>query len=267
MADFRMAKPSPSLLLCFDFDGTLVHHEGELPFHPAMGDMLREFRRRGAVWVVNTGRSLSQTLEGLAQHNIFMLPDYIIAQECELYRPGFFKPWADFGSWNRKARKAHDHFVDKHTRFLAAVQEHVQTKSQAEFLMGELGQVGIVAQDDAELDLICEVVDVMCAREPGVGYHRNGRYLRFSHVGYSKGSALQELARLLKLPPQRIFAAGDNYNDLAMLDPRIAANLACPSNGLDAVKAHVTARGGFVASKPASEGMMEALEHFFLKRS
>lgn len=262
-----MAKPPPSLLLCFDFDGTLVNHEGELPFHPAMTDMLRDFRRRGAVWVVNTGRSLSQTLEGLAQHNIFLLPDFIIAQECEIYRPGFFRPWKDFGSWNRKARDAHDHFVEKHAAFLTAMQEHVSMQTQAEFLMGDLGQVGIVATDEPELDAICEVIEVKRAAQPDIGYHRNGRYLRFSHADFSKGTALRELARLLRLPRERIFAAGDNHNDLAMLDQRIAANIACPSNALEPVKQHLLSRGGFVASKPASEGMMQALEHFFLKRA
>ncbi len=70
-----MAHASPSFLLSFDFDGTLVDHEGEPPFHPALGDMLREFRRRGAAWLVNTGRGLNQTLEGIAQHNIFQLPE------------------------------------------------------------------------------------------------------------------------------------------------------------------------------------------------
>ncbi len=259
-----MAKPPPSLILSFDFDGTLVHHETDPPFHPALTDMLRDFRKQGAVWVVNTGRSLSQTLVGLGQHNIFMLPDYIIAQECEIYRPGFFKAWTAFGSWNRKASYAHDHFVEKHRVFLNEVKEHVSTR-RAEFLMGDLGQVGIVAEDDVELDEICRFMEDKLNAQKEVGYHRNGRYLRFSHAAYSKGTALRELARLLKVPAANVFAAGDNYNDLAMLDTGIAANIACPSNALDPVKEHVLAQGGFVATQPASEGMIQALQHFFLK--
>ena len=261
-----MPAPAPSLLLCFDFDGTLVNHEGDPPFHPALGEMLREFRRRGAAWVVNTGRGLQQTLEGLAMHNIFLLPDYIIAQECEIYRPGFFKPWKDFGNWNKKARAAHDHFVEKHRAFLAAMQEHVATRTKAEFLMGDLGQVGIVAEDEGELDAICDVIADKAGRQTDIGYHRNGRYLRFSHADYSKGSALRELARLLNLPREQIFAAGDNFNDLTMLDHRIAAHIACPGNALEPVKQRVRDRGGFVSDKPGSEGMIEALEHFFAGR-
>jgi HAD superfamily hydrolase (TIGR01484 family) len=260
-----MAKPAPNLLLCFDFDGTLVRHDGEPAFHPAMGDMLRDFRKRGAVWVVNTGRSLQQTREGLAQHGIFLLPDFIIAQECELYRPGFFSPWTAYGSWNRRARAAHDHFMEKHAAFLGDMREHVSRNTKAQFLMGDFGEVGIVAVDEAELDEICVLIEQSRVEQPDIGYHRNGRYLRFSHADFSKGTALQELARLLKLPRERIFAAGDNHNDLPMLDAGIAANIACPSNALESVKTHVRDRKGFVASKPASEGMMEALQHFFLK--
>lgn len=260
-----MAKPAPSLLLCFDFDGTLVNHETDPQFHPALADMLRDLRRRGAVWVVNTGRSLSQTLEGIAQHNLFLLPDYIIAQECEIYRPGFFKAWTDFGSWNRHAHKAHDRFVSKHRKFLEQVRQHVQARGGAEFLMGDLGKVGVVAEDDAKMDEIGYYIDELLLREPEVGYHRNGRYLRFSHSAYSKGTALRELARLLHVPIQRIYAAGDNYNDLSMLDSRIAGCIACPSNALDPVKGHVQQHGGFVADFPASEGMMQALQHFFFK--
>lgn len=261
-----MAKPPPNLLLCFDFDGTLINHEGEPHFHPGMGDMLRDFRKRGAAWVVNTGRSLSQTLEGLAQHHVFQLPDFIIARECEIYCPGFFKPWKDFGSWNKKARYAHEHFVTQHQAFLQEVRDHVLTHTKAEFLLGDLGNVGVVATDDAELDTICEFIALKSGGQRDIGYHRNGRYLRFSHTNYSKGTALRELARLIKVPTLRIFAAGDNYNDLSMLDRVVAGNIACPVNALEPVKEHVLSHGGFVASKPASEGMMQALDHFFKKR-
>lgn len=260
-----MAKPPPSLLLSFDFDGTLVNHEGDPPFHPAMADMLREFCRRGAKWVINTGRSLGQTLEGLAQHSIFLTPHYIIAQECEIYRPGFFRDWTDHGSWNRRARAAHDQFIARHAAFLAAIQEHVTRNTRAEFLTGSLGEVGIVALDEPELDEICVVIEEKRAQQPDIGYHRNGRYLRFSHADFSKGTALRELGRMLGVPRERIFAAGDNHNDLPMLDPSIAANIACPSNALEPVKAHVRERGGFIAGRPASEGMIEALQHFFVK--
>jgi hypothetical protein len=39
--------------------------------------------------------------------------------------------------------------------------------------------------------------------------------------------------------------------------------IATPSNGLVPIKEHVLKFGGFIATKPASEGMIEALGHYF----
>lgn len=258
-----MAASKPNFILCFDFDGTLINPEGDPVFHPSLGQMIQQLRAQGAAWVINTGRSLSQTVQGLAQHGIFMQPDYIIAQECDIYKPGLFSKWTDFGAWNKQARKAHERFVRDHEASLLSIRQMVETQTQAQFLQGDYGELGIVATTDEELDVICSFIDTHSRKFPDIGYHRNGIYLRFSHSDYSKGTALSELARLLGLDAARCFAAGDNHNDLSMLDPRHARMIATPGNGLPPVKAHVLRHGGFVATRPASEGMIEALGHYF----
>ena len=258
-----MAARKYSFILCFDFDGTLVMPEGEIRFHPALGDMLRVLRQQGAAWVINTGRSLNQTLHGLGSNGIFQQPDFIIAQECEIYKPGLIREWADYGGWNKEARKAHQRFVRDHKPFLAEMKRIVETQTKGEFLEGDLGELGIVAHSDTELDGICELIETHREREPDVGYHRNGIYLRFSHSGYSKGTALGELSRLLGLRAEHCFAAGDNYNDLSMLDERVAKMIACPGNALPPIKQWVRDQSGFIAKGNASEGMIEALQHYF----
>lgn len=261
-----MARPKYSFILSFDFDGTLVHPEGEMRFHPGLGDMIRMLRGQGAAWVINTGRSLGQTLAGLAQYGIYQEPDFVIAQECEVYRPGFFSRWTDYGSWNRNAKKAHGSFLREHRVFLANIKEHVHAHTKGSFMEDELGQVGIVAHNDEELDQICVIIDRHRQQVPALGYQRNGVYLRFAHSDYSKGTALGELARLLGLTANECFAAGDNHNDLSMLDRRVARMIACPGNALAPIKAHVHGQGGFVAQGIASYGMIEALQHYFAAR-
>lgn len=261
-----MAAPKPSFILSFDFDGTLVHPESMPPFHPGLGQMIQQLRAQGAAWVINTGRTLQHTLQGLAQYGIFMEPDYIIAVECDIYRPGLFGKWTDFGGWNKQARKAHKNFVKEHQPSLDAIRKMVEQETSGSFITGDFGELGIVSSNEEEMDQISAYIDSHAAQFPDIGYHRNGIYLRFSHSGYSKGTALSELARLLGLDATRCFAAGDNHNDLSMLDPRHARMIATPGNGLPAVKQHVAGHGGFVAGKVASEGMMEALGHFFGSR-
>lgn len=258
-----MAAPKHRFILCFDFDGTLIHPESDPIYHPGLGQMIRGLRDQGAAWVINTGRSLNQTLQGLAQYGIFSEPDYIIAQECDIYKPGFFSRWTDFGSWNKQAKRAHDRFVKDHQASLNAIRQMVETQTQASFLAGDEGHMGIVATCDPEMDGICAYIDSHARQFPDIGYERNGIYLRFSHSGYSKGTALSELARLIGLDASSCFAAGDNYNDLSMLNPQHARMIACPGNALDPIKQIVHARGGFVATRFASEGMMEALTHYF----
>lgn len=258
-----MAAPKFRFILSFDFDGTLIYPESDPVFHPGLGQMIQMLRGQGAAWVINTGRGLNQTTEGLAQHGIYMEPDFIIAQECDIYKPGFFSRWTDYGSWNRQARRAQERFAKDHQQSLQAIRQMVETQTQASFISGGEGEMGIVGTTDAELDGICAFIDSYARQYPDIGYHRNGIYLRFSHSGYSKGTALSELARLLGLDASACFAAGDNFNDLSMLDPRHAHKIACPGNAVPAVKQIVHSRGGFVATRFASEGMMEALTHFF----
>jgi hypothetical protein len=86
--------------------------------------------------------------------------------------------------------------------------------------------------------------------------------VRFCHEDYSKGSALGELGRLLGLTRDEIFAAGDHFNDLPMLDGRYAKWVACPGNAVPAVRDAVTAAGGYLARGLCSHGVVEALKYF-----
>jgi hydroxymethylpyrimidine pyrophosphatase-like HAD family hydrolase len=69
--------------------------------------------------------------------------------------------------------------------------------------------------------------------------------------------------QLLQLNSTQVFAAGDNHNDISMLDRRFAGQIACPGKALPPIKEHVKSRGGFVADGTAGVGMIQALNHFF----
>src|SRR6185295_14060430 len=97
---------------------------------------------------------------------------------------------------------------------------------------------------------------------PKFDYQRNGIYLRFCHSDYHKGAALAELARLIDIPRENIFAAGDHHNDVSMLDGRVAAMASCPANAIPEVKAAVGEAGGYIATLEHGAGVHQALRHF-----
>ena len=112
------------------------------------------------------------------------------------------------------------------------------------------------------MDRVCAFLERERVRVPGFNFMRNTIYLRFCHEAYSKGTALAELARLTGVGHGEIFAAGDHYNDLPMLDGVHAQWVACPGNAVEAVKIAVARAGGFVAEGACSVGILEALRHF-----
>ncbi|MCA1596055.1 MAG: HAD hydrolase family protein, partial [Chloroflexi bacterium] len=77
-----------------------------------------------------------------------------------------------------------------------------------------------------------------------------------------KGAALAELSRLLEIPREQTFAAGDHFNDISMLDGRYAKFPACPANAISEVKETVRGAGGYVAGSDCGAGVYEALLYF-----
>jgi len=220
---------------------------------------------QGAVWAINTGRSLFQTISGVSDHHMPKMPDYIGAKERELYQPSQFNRWIDLGDWNKRCQKEHTRLFRSYRKFFKEMRGFVNEHTGAEWIENEAEPAGIVARDNPEMDHIVEFIREREADFPLLGYERNTIYLRFGHAAYNKGSVLQELGRILGLGPEATFVAGDNHNDLSMLRRDVAHRIACPANSIDEVKAHVTREGGFVATETGSAGMVQALSHFFVR--
>lgn len=259
-----MANQSPSLILSLDFDGTTVDPIGNPAVHHSLVDALQRLRETGAVWVVNTGRTLEFTEEGLHWCGIPFPPDYLIVEETCLLEPEGDE-WVDLNDWNIRRAFACREMVYHAPQFFKSVQAFVETETSANFIEKSHAPHEIIATTEAEMDGICEVIESHRESHPDtdIHYERNTIYLRFAHRDFNKGTSLAELGRHLEIPSQQIFAAGDNYNDLPKLDDEIAAHLACPANSIESVKEAVRSQGGYVAKSEYGEGVAEALNHFF----
>jgi len=249
-------------LLSTDFDGTVVNHDTQPPVVPEFFEALGEMRARGVQWAVNTGRVLWHIEEGLRELKFPMEPDFVLTSEREVFHRGPDGRWQDFGDWNARCAAAHDTLFSTAGTLLEDIEAYLAGHTKAHPIYEGERLIGLAAESDEEMDRVCFFLEKECARVPGFQFMRNTIYVRFCHEAYSKGTALAELARLTGVGRGEIFAAGDHYNDLPMLDGRHAKWVACPGNAVEAVKRAVKQAGGYAAAGECSVGIVEALRHF-----
>lgn len=250
-------------LLSTDFDGTLINHEGQPPVEPAFFALIERLRSQGIQWAVNTGRTLWHIEEGLKNDYRFPVePDYMLVEERDLYHRGTDGNWQPYGNWNERSARDHDELFYLAGSLLAEVLRMIEGMPGAQPIYDEGRFIGAVTSDEDQMDKLCSFLTKLRTHLPIFAFQRNTIYVRFCHVDYHKGSALGELARKLGLVRDNIFAAGDHYNDLSMLDGRFAKWIACPSNSVEEVKLTVRTAGGYIADGVASVGVIEALKFF-----
>jgi len=247
-------------LLAFDFDDTLHHRHDE----PSVGlDFFAAVRRlraeRGAVWGINTGRSLEFLVEGLIETEASFLPDFVIAREREIWVPEAGGGWQPLGDWNARCESEHGAMFEQSREFLLEMRGFVESQTSARWVEQVGDPAGVVATHVSEIEAICAHMEIHGHREPDLAYQRNSIYLRFCHRDYHKGSALREVARTLQLGPERTFAMGDGHNDMGMLCRSVADRVACPANAIPEIRERVASQGGYVASASHSRGAVEAL--------
>jgi HAD superfamily hydrolase (TIGR01484 family) len=250
-------------LLSTDFDGTLVAHETEPTLDHGCMAYIENLQNQGVIWAINTGRSVDLLESGLTDFEFPIHPDFILTSERDVFRPSSNGgKWEPYGDWNERVAREHAELFQSAESVLAEVVDFVSQKTKARLLYHSAGLEGLVAENEAELERVTEFIDRARAKQPKFHYQRNTVYLRFCHADYHKGAVLAELSRLLEIPREEIFAAGDHHNDVSMLDGRYARYPACPANAIPEVKEAVESAGGYVASKPCGAGVHEALVHF-----
>lgn len=249
-------------LISTDFDGTLIEPGSEGRCPEAFAAALDDHAGRGGLWALNTGRSLEHALHGIELFRPPVSPDFLLTNERDVFRRGDGLGWVAHGTWNETCRRRHAELFQEADKIFSFVHG----------LAGEIPHFTVLYENDLPAGLVTTTEEVMerVAGEiaqaaehcPEFAFQRNTIYLRFCHRAYHKGSALEELCRLEGFARDDVFAAGDHYNDLSMLDGTYAAMTACPANAIDLVKEAVRASGGYVARLNWAEGVAEAMRHF-----
>jgi HAD superfamily hydrolase (TIGR01484 family) len=250
-------------LLSIDFDGTLVSRVSEPVLDQDCMELIRDLQNEGALFAINTGRSVDLLESGLTDFEFPVRPDFILTTEREVFRPGTNgEKWEPFGDWNERCARDHAELFSSAESVLAEVVDFVAQKTKAQLIYHTEGLEGLRAENEEEMDRIVQFIEEARDPESKFHYQRNTIYLRFCHADYHKGAALAELARLIDIPRENIFAAGDHHNDVSMLNGEVAAMPACPANAIEEVKAAVRNAGGYVATREHGGGVHEALKYF-----
>jgi len=249
-------------LLSTDFDGTLIGHPSDGRCSPSFATALVEHHRTGGLWAVNTGRGLEHAIEGLEIFDAPVMPDFFLCLEREIYHQ-VDGNWIPHGDWNGLCRQRHAE-LSRAAGSLFAVIEQMAGKSDNHITVLYEGEfpAGLVTSSEEVMEKVAGEIEREMVRHPDFSYQRNTIYLRFCHRDYHKGSALGELCRLEKILREDVFAVGDHYNDISMLDGTYAGMTACPANAIDRVKDVVRRAQGYVAANSWADGAAEALNHF-----
>jgi HAD superfamily hydrolase (TIGR01484 family) len=254
-------------LICTDFDGTIYDPSEEPPVSVEFVNWVKKTQASGGKWVINTGRELHSRQEfasllqilGLIQLDV--QPDFIVSVErhIHVHERG---EYLDHKEWNESCVVHHQTLFEKAGDLMHRMREWIQIHTKAHIYEDDWSPLCIIANHVDDANLIHARVQEECTALPDLTVMRNGNYFRFSHVGYNKGTALSEIARLLEIQRKDIFVAGDHFNDLTMLDGKHAGFTAAPSNAISEVKELVQSIGGYIAQRPCSSGVAEALNHF-----
>jgi len=251
----------PIKLISTDFDGTLFAEFETPPVPEGLQRLIAELQAKGAKWAINTGRDMSSLMEALGRAGLDIEPDYLVLVEREIYLHHESQYEADH-DWNEACAMNHALVFDKVRRDLEKLVGWIQSRCKAHIYEDAFSPLCLIARDNGEMDQIHAFLESYCRSVPKLTVVRNDVYARFSHEGYTKGTALQELTRRLGLTTADVFAVGDHLNDLPMLHPSVAKWLAAPANAVEAVKLALKEHGGYVSTRPHGHGVGEAIKYY-----
>src|SRR5512141_72396 len=96
----------PIKLISTDFDGTLFAEFENPPIPESVQRWIGQLQRRGAKWVINTGRDMSSLMEALGRSGIAVEPDYLVLVEREIHRH-HQSQYVGLEEWNTACQRAH----------------------------------------------------------------------------------------------------------------------------------------------------------------
>jgi HAD superfamily hydrolase (TIGR01484 family) len=255
----------PFKIISTDFDGTIFAEFESPPIPEILQRLIGDLQKRGAKWVINTGRDMSSLMEALARARISIQPDYLVLVEREIHVHDGVR-YSSLEKWNAACGQAHEELFSRVRADLPRLTDWINSRFNATVYEDPYSPFCLIAGSNGDADAIHEYLEAYSRTIPQLAMVRNDVYSRMSHAAYNKGTALAELTRQLGITAEQVLAAGDHFNDLPMLTRTYARWLAAPQNAIAPVKSAVISQNGYVSSLSHGDGVAEAIV-FHLKSS
>ena len=265
-------------LFVSDFDGTLVRADGTISEHTKQ--VIAEYRARGGIFTVCTGRMVPSILPrarelGITSGPVVAFQGSVVYDmgKGEVIRAGCFPREAAL-SLIRMLEKEGLH-IHIYTVWDLYTNRRDGMLEAYEKVCGVKGEVPACPLSEFAAREKLEVVKVLVMVEPekrealrerlsqrlGEEYYVTSSsdwLVEVMPAGENKGKAVTFLSQYYHIPQERIAAAGDQLNDLPMLEA--AGGKFAVSNGVDALK-----RAATVIPSNEEDGVAYALEQYVMK--
>lgn len=248
-------------LVVTDFDGTIFNEFESPPVPIPFQEQIRQMQSTGCQWIVATGRDMSSLMEAIGRARLKVEPDWVVLVEREIYR----RQGAQFipvQPWNEQCSSVHAELFAQIAGDIPQLLIHINANHNAVVYSDRYSPICVIGENNHEADRVYQFLCDYARQVPHLTVVRNDVYMRFAHEAFNKGSAVDHIRSLLRVPPEEVFIAGDHLNDIPMLQPAYGRCLAAPANAIPEVKSHVLAHGGYISCLPAGLGTHDALMRY-----
>ena len=251
-------------LLATDLDGTLLGQKPEFQLYNPFRDTLSGLRTgQQMAWAVCTGRTMkSFTKVFMPMRSFGIVPDFVITSHAYIYSmtPLGYRPhWA----WNIRVKQLQWRHLFLVRRAIPRLRRLVGSRFPFARIVAQGQQRICFGFDSPEFaDAAAEIVRTAVQPYRYLRVFEYHNQVDVRSVPFTKGLALGELARHLRLSPQQILAVGNGQNDTSMMDRTVARYCACPANAEPEVMTLVHRNGGHIARKRYLSGVMETIEAY-----
>ena len=249
-------------LIATDLDGTLIGRANELPLDDHFREVIDEVRREeGAVWAACTGRTMDSFLKFFGpMKTMGIMPDYVVANHAYIfqrtrfgYLPHVFWCLQIHRHIRQNARRAR-RMLDEVGRSLRGISHGVR------MALREPGRLRLRFDSEESAKAALEHVKQRLDSMPDLEAERELSEIEIHTLPYTKGLAVSELARHLRLRRDQTLTIGNGENDLSMLTGSVAAYVGCPANSDPVVIEAVHAAGGHISDKSTLAGVLDILQ-------